>query len=629
LYVGPDGALYVVDYYRQIIEHPEWMGKEVIESGDLYNDADKGRIYRISAKKGQPANWTKGLTLGDATDEELVNRLSDPNSWWRGNAQRLLFERKSKSAIAFLNAMVDNSNSMGRLHALWTLEGLGQLTTQQIEKALHDTEPGIRENAIKLAEAHLPDSPQLANDLVGLQSDTDPKVRYQLLYTLGYINTEAAEKARQRLLFQDIDDKWVQIAALSAKADPMPLLKVVMEKFQEDIPAYTILIQRLTSMVVYRKNNSLIEEVTRSATQAESKKRPALYAALLEGLAQGLQDRKDGPPLSTPIQETLIHTFFESPSPNVRKAALQVLKAQGISHTSSLSDGLTKALNLAVDPSQPEDKRAECIDFISIRNPAKYADVLKKMVTPQEPLSIQLAAIRSLSAIPDTTVSNFLLRKWPSLTPELQDAAINTFLTSDARINILINAIEERKISPSSISWPRRVRLMAQKNIALRERARAIFTTNNEVEVNERYQSALKLEGNIENGKAVFQQNCATCHQVRGKLGVSIGPDLGTIHSWSAAAIMANTLAPNLSISSGYDLWFVELTNGETLQGIIASETPGAITLRNTGIVDKTINRKDIKLLKAMNMSIMTSGFERQITEQQMADLLAFLKQNK
>lgn len=629
LYIGPDGALYVVDYYRQIIEHPEWMGKEVIESGDLYNEADKGRIYRISPKNSQPANWTKGLTLGDATDEELVDRLSEPNSWWRHNAQRLLIDRKSKHSIALLNTMVTIDNPMGRLHALWTLEGLGKLTAQQIETAFSDKEPGIRENAIKLAEAHLHDSPHLADALVAMKSDADPKVRYQLLCTLGYINSRAAETARQELLFQDISDKWVQIAALSAEADPMLLLEVVMEKFQEHVPAYSILTQRLASMVAYKGNNTIIGNVVKSATPDESDKQSIIYAALLEGLAQGLQTSKKRLLLSTHTQETLVSTFFESPSQQVRKAALHLLKSGEISNRSSISMGIRKALDLATDQHQPEDKRTDCIDFLSIQNPAKYADLLKKFITPQEPLSVQLAALRSLSAIPNTTISNYLLHTWPTLTPELQDAAINTFLTTDDRITILINAIEARKISPSSISWPRRVRLMAQKNIVLRERARAIFTTSSETEVNERYQSALKLNGNVENGSAVFQQRCATCHQLRGKSGISIGPDLGTIHNWSASAIMANILSPNLSISSGYDLWFVELTNGESMQGIIASETPGAITLRNTGMADRTINRKDIHSLKTMNMSVMPSGSDLQVTEQQMADLLAFLKQNK
>jgi putative heme-binding domain-containing protein len=215
------------------------------------------------------------------------------------------------------------------------------------------------------------------------------------------------------------------------------------------------------------------------------------------------------------------------------------------------------------------------------------------------------------------------------LTPQVQDAAISTFLTGDERIGILLNAIEANKILPSSISWPRKVRLMAQRNEALRNRSRAIFTASNESDVTKAYQSALQLKGDIESGKMIYQQNCALCHQIRGTMGVAVGPDLGTVHNWSAGAIMANTLEPNISISSGFDLWALELNNGESIQGIIASETPSAITLRNTGTTDKTINRRDIKSLKALNMSIMPVGLEKQIDQQQMADLLAFLKQNK
>jgi len=91
---------------------------------------------------------------------------------------------------------------------------------------------------------------------------------------------------------------------------------------------------------------------------------------------------------------------------------------------------------------------------------------------------------------------------------------------------------------------------------------------------------------------------------------------------------MANVLDPNLSISSGFDLWEAQLNNGESVRGIISSETPSAITLRNNGMVDRTINRRDIKSLKAMNISAMPSGFEKTINHQQMADLLAFLRQN-
>src|SRR5690606_35154426 len=98
MYVGPDGALYVVDYYRQIIEHPEWMGDEVIQSGELYNGTETGRIYRITATNAPAAEWMKGLTLGDYSIAQLVETLANPNHWWRHNAQRLLIDRNDKQA---------------------------------------------------------------------------------------------------------------------------------------------------------------------------------------------------------------------------------------------------------------------------------------------------------------------------------------------------------------------------------------------------------------------------------------------------------------------------------------------------------------------------------------------------
>ncbi|MBD0296231.1 MAG: dehydrogenase, partial [Flavisolibacter sp.] len=217
MYVGPDGALYVVDYYREIIEHPEWMGEEVVKSGKLYNGSDKGRIYRITPAGAKPATWTKGLQLGKASSEQLVEKLSDPNRWWRLNAQRLLIDRADKRVVPALIQMAQNTRSpFGRLHALWTLEGIGALKPEQIQQALKDPVAGIRENAIRLAELHLPGTPDLTNALLPLQTDVDAKVRFQLLCTLGFINTPEVAQTRNKLLFQDVNDPWVQVAALSA-----------------------------------------------------------------------------------------------------------------------------------------------------------------------------------------------------------------------------------------------------------------------------------------------------------------------------------------------------------------------------------------------------------------------------
>ena len=187
MYVGPDGALYVVDYYRQIIEHPEWMAEEVIQSGQLYNGTDQGRIYRISAADAESGGVIPTLRLGDASPSELVDKLAHTNIWWRRNAQRLLLDRDEKQAIPELIAMAQNERTpVGRLHALWTLQGLQQLSSTLISQALHDPVAGVRRNAIKLAELHLAHTPALADTLVALADDPDAQVRFQLLCTLGF-----------------------------------------------------------------------------------------------------------------------------------------------------------------------------------------------------------------------------------------------------------------------------------------------------------------------------------------------------------------------------------------------------------------------------------------------------------
>ena len=632
MYVGPDGALYIVDYYRKIIEHPEWMGEEVIKSGELYNDSDKGRIYRISSTDAKAADWTKGLTLGKASTDSLIKLLAHPNQWWRQNAQRLLIDRADKQAIPLLTQMTtDQTSHMRRLHALWTLEGLGELKPEHIRTALQDSVGGIRENAIRLAEVHLKDTPSLITDLLPLEKDPDAKVRFQLLCTLGFINTPEAVEVRHKLLFKDLHDKWVQIAALSASASQAStLLLAVLERFTNDIPAYSSLVQRLAMMVASGEEaQTTLPSLIEKATVIKPGPTMDWQSPILEGIAQGLEYKNLQNPFFTADQNRLITTFFEHPSPQVRRAALRLLKVTGLKNETQARKSIHKALMLASDPMQPHDKRASCIDFIALQNPGPYAPMLTKLLVPQEELSIQLAALRTLSAIPDTTVSTFLLQQWSVLTPELHDAAINTFMDSPERVAMLLTAVESGIIQQTSISWPRKVRLMQYHDERLKNKARSLFSKIDNTEVIDHYKNALLLKGDVIKGKAVFQQNCAICHQVRGTMGITLGPDLGTIHNWSPEAIMANTLAPGLSISSGYDLWKVELLNGVSIEGIIASETPGAITLRNAGSFEKTISRKDIKSLKALNMSIMPEGLENQISHQQMADLLAFLKENK
>jgi putative membrane-bound dehydrogenase-like protein len=632
MYIGPDGALYVVDYYRQIIEHPEWMGEEVVKSGKLYNGSDKGRIYRISAANAKPADWMKGLKLGDASGEQLVQELSNPNTWWRMNAQRLLIDGSHNQVVPSLIKLAnEGSSALGRLHALWTLEGLGALNISVIEQALKDPVAGIRENAIKLSEPYLQTSTTLQKALQSLSADPDVKVRYQLLCSLGSINTTEAAAVRNDLLFRDLEEEWVQVAALSAtSSQAAPLLSAVIDSFKQQVPAYGVLVKRLSIMIAAAGNQELIHRLITQAVTPAATQQAGWQAPLLQGISQGIKN-KDGRSVYQKEQALLIKTSFGHPSQQVRDASLALLRTVGVKHDPNVEKATAKAAAIAANRRMPDVKRVEAIHFIALANPKQHANLLKKLIHPSEASIIQSAAIQGLSSIQGNTVAEYLLTKWPDLTPEIRDEAINTFMMDSSRIEMLLDALASGKIQASVIGWPRSVRLMAQRDLKLRERARALLTMSEDEQrkITSAYRQALSLKGEVENGKKIFNKSCSPCHQVSGASGVEFGPDLGTVRNWSAEAILTGILAPNLSISSGFDLWTVELKDGSSWQGIIAAETPAAITLKNAGREERTIKRADIRSLKALNMSAMPAGLEKQINQQEMADLLTFLKQNK
>src|SRR6185295_15747492 len=175
-------------------------------------------------------------------------------------------------------------------HALWTLEGMHNLTPALIGNAFHDPEPGVRENAIKLAELHLGAWPDLLPALLGLKRDTSEKVRYQLLCTLGSVNTPEAGEARQELLFKDINDEWVQVAALSASSSgAVDMMNAILLKFEPGIPAYASLVRRLGAMISASQNAKVIHTFLQKAVDTVWVKAGGWQAPLLEGLAEGLK----------------------------------------------------------------------------------------------------------------------------------------------------------------------------------------------------------------------------------------------------------------------------------------------------------------------------------------------------
>ncbi len=629
LYTGPDGALYVVDYYREIIEHPEWMSEDAIQSGKLYNGIDKGRIYRITSSGAPPAKWIKGLNLNKLSDKELVEKLADPNIWWRRNAQRLLVDRNHKAEVKpLINRAQNPSSAVGRLHALWTLEGIHKLNSRLIRKALKDSVAGIRENAIKLAELHLSRDTDLIASLFAMENDPDPRVRFQLLCTLGSLDSPEAARIRQKLLFDHVDDKWMQVAALSATSvQYTKLLREAIKRFNPEVPAYKQLIERLSNAIGAKRKFEDIYPLLKEATGGEN----SWQIPLMEGLAAGLTGRNVLPSGIESAKDLLVKVCLYHPKVAIRKNARQILTRLGFPKGRRGSALAHQAEIMTKDKRLSPEKRAEALYLLSAMGPAKHMALFEKLTTSGSSLLVQEAALKGLSAIPDTTVSSFIITHWASFTPDMKQTALNTFFNEPfniSRIKILLRAIRDRKIEKAALGWQRTVILMRDLPEKLKEQARSLLADQytDRKSVIEQYRSTLQLKGDPERGKIIYQKNCLICHRIHDKMGVDFGPDLGTVQGWTKESILINILDPNRSIAKGYALYKITQKSGTVHQGIIVSKTPNAIVLRNEKGLQTTISRQSIASLKPLVGSPMPVGLEEKINKQQLADLIAFIK---
>ena len=211
--VGPDGFLYVVDYYRQHIETPLSIPVDLKERMDFLKGDDMGRIYRIAPTLTAASRSDR--ILGDLPTRDLVQLLQHPNRWQRLSAQRIILERQDRASIGLLESLLDDpSLTRPRLHALYALEALDALKEKHIVTALAASYPALREHGLILAE-RFENGPQLIGAKL---SDPDPRVAFQAILSLGQFPSNEHSKTLAELVTAQGQNEWIRLAVLSAPA---------------------------------------------------------------------------------------------------------------------------------------------------------------------------------------------------------------------------------------------------------------------------------------------------------------------------------------------------------------------------------------------------------------------------
>ena len=654
LYVGPDGALYLLDFYRPHIEHPEWMSSRYHDhqqSPELNRGSDRGRIYRIVPRQNAPER-PRGLRMSTATDEDLVQALARPNIWWRRTAQRLLVARRSDASVPLLRGLFENSASpLARLHALWTLEGLGKLPGDLIEQALGDEAAGVRENAIVLAEARLARgdaaAAALAARLAAMASDgagagggagePDPKVRYQLLCTLGGVRSEAARRASEKLLFSDPGSRWMQLAALSASSDDaLRWFELVRSRAAgaNDSPAAPMvqLARHAAAIVGARARPGEVRRVLAAVAANGRHDRAAWRAASLEGLAAGLdaKGRRATAPADRDAYARQAAGLFASRAPEIRRGALRLLDVTGL--PSGAGPLLARAVRVAAEVKADPEERADAVTLLALESRGEHAngkhvELLRALVEPRQPEAVRVAAVRALGRIKGAETAAFLLERWRSLPPAARSDALDALLAEPARVRLLVHALASGDVQTWVLAHRHRARLTMQPDAELRAAARKVLEQPpaEREQVVKRYEPALSAPGDPGRGRVVFDNACAKCHRLEGR-GHDVGPDLASVLHNAKDELLRNILMPNRSIAQNYESYVVETASGRILDGVLGPQTPTAITLRQEEGKEEVIPRAEIRDMRISNLSAMPEDLEKQISIEQMADLLTYLK---
>ena len=602
---GPDGAVWIADMYRQVIEHPNWIPEAWLERLDVRAGSDRGRIYRVYPKAKRPAGALPRLI--EEKPAALVRRLESSNGWQRDTAQHLLITGKHEDVVTDIEKIITGpSEPRSKLSAIGTLEGLGKSRPEILLSLLHDKHPEVRRWGIRFAEPFLESNKSLTDEVSRLVDDPEISVRFQVACSLGSVKDEGAADALGKLGTKDADNEWMRVALLSSSIHHP---EIVLRKVLAD-PASSkgraILVDGLLATTVGVFGEAGVERVMAQIVPKEGESPAAWQYQSLATLMDAL-DRRG----------TNLLRWSEGPGKKNKvllasvRGLLQSARAQAVETDQANRSAAVGVLGRGMD--QTEEDRT----------------LLAGCLQSSVPIEVQQAAIQTLGKLKTNDVPGILLADWRSHSPAARGGILSVLLSRPEWIELLLDAIEKKNVLPADLGAASQQALIQHTKKTISDRAMDLLATGqpSRQAVLDAHQSVLTMKGDVTRGRELFVKNCANCHRFGG-LGQLVGPDIGGVRDRTPPYLLLSVLDPNRAVESKFMSYTAEMNDGRVLSGMIVIETSGSITLaRPDGKVEKLL-RVDIERLVSSGKSFMPEGLEKDINAQGLADIFAFLAQN-
>lgn len=621
--LGPDGAIYIADWYDSRLSH--------VDPRDTWHKTS-GRIYRLGPKSGD--KHIQSFDISTYSNEELVQLLSHENKWFRQEALRQFGDRKDPGSLPFLVELLQTGNGQEALEALWAINLTAGLNEEVGKLGLNHKDPFVRMWTVRLLGDKQKASPAMFEELQKLAAkETHPEVRSQLMASAKRLPSTQTFSLIENLLknHEDSGDPDIPLLtwwALEEKATSDRegvLAMLASDQIWSNPIMEKVLLSRLMQRYIMEGGKENFTMATKLLEQAPGQKHIKI---LIEGLQAGLLGRE-----MVTLPENLLEIIEKNNSALGDSPLTLALRRRE-------EKALAEALKIISDPDAEIGLRLSYIQVLGEVNQDEVVpDLLNLVKNGQSSPVIKQTALHALQSYNQKEIGGQLAKAYPGFRDNVyvREAAIALFASRKEWAIDFFNEIEQHKtISPDDVDYhlARRFRLLQDEQI--NARADRIWPSTKLLtseEKTKRINSYRKLIGsgeqNVKKGRTLFLSNCGSCHRLNGEGGVS-GPELTGYDRSNPDYLLLHIVDPNADIREGYEVQRIVTTDGRILEGRLKTQSGGTITIEPPlGGKSTVLSQERIAHMEVQQATYMPERILESFSEEEISDLFAYLTEVK
>lgn len=657
--VGPDGALYIADWYNPIIQHGE------VDFRDPRRDRSHGRIWRITAKDRELVDPP---SLADASVQELVDALTLPEAWTRQQAKRLLKERGAEDVMPVLEEWVeaiDRSDSKAahhQLEALWVVQGLGEVAEPLLRELLVSEEPRARAAAVRVLyywEEHINEADELLAQAV---TDDHPRVRREAVTALQKGRSAAAARSALSVLDRPMD-RFLDFALWKTIRELEPYWQPALEEDSDFFDNDRQLVYALKSVETpeaVQRLSSLYQEEQVPEEYGEEVLRVIAENGSTSDLGVVFDLALAGSSVSANQQLDHLRALEQAAAREGRQPNGDLLQVERLLETADDDvQGIVARLaghwkqvqmrdrlqEMARSDTTNQELRKAAVEGIALLGDETSIETLIGMGSPDHDMTLRRMIVDVLPSVDADEAASLAVALFNDMPSDQGGGEVfAAFFDRPEAVEALANALQNETIpEPLAKAGMRAIRSeipsyrrsddgIEKLEAALEESGGALPPPTMPQNLDEQALNSLerdiKATADYARGEKVYRRPalmCASCHAIGGAGGQG-GPDLSSIGASAPIDyLIESLLEPNKAVKDGYSQVVITKTDGSVVSGILQRETSNEVVLRDAADQEVVVPRSQIEQHQVRSGSVMPPGLTSQLTREEFVDLVGFL----